>query len=219
MNIDRNILIDKFTEMIDRINGNETVEESDSKEIDNTIINIFFTKKKNIDLDFLDCIKFNVGDYIDIPIDGELVRFDVKHVEDDRTYFVSHDIVGVSSMDDIEDFLGDYLSKMPEELSDKMKAIEHCCDNGQYCTKRFLTIPSYGNLFGGGYCTGADDMQFDGFKTGADRCKNLDGTTYWYWTDTRSAYSSANFRYVSYYGSEYNISADFSLGVVLGFCL
>lgn len=32
--------------------------------------------------------------------------------------------------------------------------------------------------------TGADDIEFDGLKAEAERCKNLNGETFWYWLDT-----------------------------------
>ena len=48
-----------------------------------------------------------------------------------------------------------------------------------------LTLLSRGNISDtNGRCNGADDILFDGLLTEAERCKNFDGETEWYWLDT-----------------------------------
>lgn len=53
-------------------------------------------------------------------------------------------------------------------------------------------------------CNGADDILFDGLLTEAERCKNFDGETEWYWLDTPYsspiASASTYFMGVSYGG-------------------
>ena len=49
-------------------------------------------------------------------------------------------------------------------------------------------------------CTGVDDIPFDKFKNEASRCKNFNGETKLYWTDTPSVSYSTYFSIVSYSG-------------------
>lgn len=54
------------------------------------------------------------------------------------------------------------------------------------------------------------------FKTNADRIRTRGGSANRWWL--RSALSGTNFRYVNNNGSDSNINASYSYGVVLGFC-
>ena len=107
-------------------------------------------------------------------------------------------------------YLDDYLEKMPRALVNQMCAIEHIVD-GNTIRKSKITLLSGKNVLSKvkhDY-TGADDIEFDGLKTEAERCKNLNGETVWYWLDTpweRSPHvdSSTAFIYVNIYGWPHN---------------
>ena len=217
----KNELKTKFADMIDSMDFE--IKQNEIKPDDNSRIKGKFVTSVDIDIDNLQLYKFKVGDYIEIPVDGELIRFDVKHVTSERTYFVSHDIVGQSSMDDMNKFLDDYLAKMPTKLVDQMYGQEHIYeyDDFHYDTFRKLTIPSLGNFTGSDRCLGYDDIQFDGFKTEADRCKNNSrGETDYYWTDSPYASYSTDFVGVHYNGGpNYAINAGNTFGVVLCFAI
>jgi len=128
----------------------------------------------------------------------------------------------------IEKFLDDFQSKMPAELVTAMRTIEHKSKNG-FTMSRKLNLLSYGNVCADSedYCIGKDDMLFDGLKTEAERTKNLNGETEWYWTATiwnwersPSLSNSTNFMNVNstgYVGSNY--SASYVYGVVPSFSL
>lgn len=147
--------------------------------------------------------KYALKDVVGVPVDGKPVDFRVEHIihNDDGTdtvYFVSVDVVGKSTMTNMDQFLDAYTAKMSHELVSRMRVMEHKTNKG-HCKKRKLSLLSLGNLKNmEGYCIGADDMIFDGLRTEAERCKNdEDGYTSWYWLDTPSLLYTTSFMYVS----------------------
>lgn len=117
-------------------------------------------------------------------------------------------------MTDMNEYLDNFMKEMPEDLLDICGEIEHKV-NGQLIRKSKVTLLSYGNTTGCENCNGIDDMQFDGLKTEADRCKNdTNGETCWYWEDTPYDYEdwdedsyashSTNFLYVGATGNPCN---------------
>lgn len=164
--------------------------------------------------------KYALKDVVSVPVDGKPVDFRVEHIvhNDDGTdtvYFVSADVVGESTMTDMDQFLDAYTAKMPHELVSRMRVMEHKTSKG-HCRKRKLSLLSLGNLKDTeGYCIGADDMIFDGLRTEAERCKNdEDGYTSWYWLDTPYLSSATLFMLVSisgYPGNNTNASNAFSV--------
>lgn len=150
------------------------------------------THSVRVDKGISDILKteYQLKDTISVPMnDDRSIEFRVEHIENGEgykdVYFVATDVVGLSTMDDIDDFLEKFESRMPYELVKNLRTIVH--EAGQYISKGKISLLSRGNLVDtDGYCHGADDMIFDGLRTEAERCKNYKGETYWYWTDTRS---------------------------------
>lgn len=150
---------------------------------------------------------WHLKDILYVPVDGKEVEFRVEHITDDKIYFVAVEAVGKSTMEDVNSFLDDYLKKMPENLVTMMCQNEHSID-GNIVRKSKLTLLSRKNVSESEWdyeCNGADDITFDGLKTEAERCKNFDGETEWYWIDTprssSNATSSTNFWNVASYGN------------------
>lgn len=137
--------------------------------------------------------KFNIGtdqdwhlkDVLFVPVEGKDVAFRVEHISKDKVYFVAVDAVGESTMVKMNKYLDDYLEKMPKALVNQMCEMEHVCD-GNLVRKSKLTLLSGKNVSSEAKhdYTGADDIEFDGLKAEAERCKNLNGETFWYWLDT-----------------------------------
>lgn len=128
---------------------------------------------------------WHLKDVLFVPVEGKDVAFRVEHVSKDKVYFVAVDAVGKSTMLNMNKYLDDYLEKMPKALVNQMCEMEHVVD-GNTIRKSKLTLLSGKNVLSKvkhDY-TGADDIEFDGLKTEAERCKNLNGETIWYWLDT-----------------------------------
>ena len=172
-------------------------------------------EKFNIDTDQ----NWHLKDVLFVPVEGKEVAFRVEHISKDRVYFVAVDAVGESTMANMNKYLDDYLKNMPKALVNQMCEMEHVVD-GNTIRKSKITLLSGKNVLSEvkhDY-TGADDIEFDGLKTEAERCKNLNGKAAWYWLDTpwgRSPHvdSSTYFIYVyisgwpNSYGSAANILA------------
>lgn len=153
---------------------------------------------------------WHLKDVMYVPVDGEEVAFRVEHISDDKVYFVAVDAVGKSTMKNMNNFLDDYLKKLPENLVRNMCEIEHKVE-GNLVRRSKLTLLSRGNISDtNGRCNGIDDILFDGLLTEAERCKNVDGETEWYWLDTpsNSSLASDSTYFMSVYtsGSPYNNS-------------
>lgn len=151
---------------------------------------------------------WHLKDVLYVPVDGKEVAFRVEHISDDKVYFVAVDAVGKSTMKNMNNFLDDYLKKMPEDLVRNMCEIEHKVE-GNLVRRSKLTLLSRGNISDtNGRCNGADDILFDGLLTEAERCKNFDGETEWYWLDTPYsspiASNSTSFLYVRSSGNPGN---------------
>lgn len=146
---------------------------------------------------------WHLKDVLFVPVEGKDVAFRVEHVSEDKVYFVAVDAVGKSTMEDMDQFLNDYLSKMPKSLVERMLDIEHKA-NGEVIRKSKLTLLSYANVVKDtkNYkLNGADDIPFDGLLTEAERCKNnKTGEARWYWLDTPHVDSSAGFMGVNISG-------------------
>lgn len=154
---------------------------------------------------------WHLKDVLFVPVEGKDVAFRVEHISEDKVYFVAVDAVGKSTMTNMNNYLDNYLEKMPKVLVNQMCGMEHVVD-GNTIRKSKITLLSGKNVLSEvkhDY-TGADDIEFDGLKTEAERCKNLNGETVWYWLDTpwgRSPHvdSSTNFIGVSSVGWPYTI--------------
>lgn len=135
---------------------------------------------------------WHLKDVLYVPVDGEEVAFRVEHISDDKVYFVAVDAVGKSTMKNMNNFLDDYLKKLPEDLVRNMCEIEHKVE-GNLVRRSKLTLLSRWNISDtNGRCNGIDDILFDGLLTEAERCKNVDGETEWYWLDTPSSSPNAS---------------------------
>ena len=127
---------------------------------------------------------FKLKEIVYVPHGDKQIAFRVEHVTDEKAYLVAIDCVGRAKMTDMNEHLDDFMKELPEDFLDICGEIEHKV-NGQLIRKSKVTLLSYGNTTGCKNCNGADDMQFDGLKTEADRCKNdTNGETCWYWEDT-----------------------------------
>ena len=164
---------------------------------------------------------WHLKDVLFVPVEGKDVAFRVEHVSKDKVYFVAVDAVGESTMLNMNKYLDDYLEKMPKALVNQMCSIEHVVD-GNTIRKSKLALLSGKNVSSEAKhdYTGADDIEFCGLKTEAERCKNLNRETVWYWSDTpweRSPHvdSSTNFICVSIGGWPNNSSgATYTIAVV-----
>ena len=164
---------------------------------------------------------YRLKDTLDVPVGDKIVSFVVEHInntsEYDDVYFVSRDIVGESSIDDMEKYLDDFTDKMPKELVDSMKIIEHIASvDGKVVTfRRKVNLLSLANLKEAEYHSGKDDILFDGLQTEAERCKNdKDGETHWYWTCSPYLSSTTTFMGVGTNGTLGGYNASYVLGVV-----
>ena len=149
------------------------------------------------------CYKeWHLKDILYVPVENgygkEDVAFRVEHISDEKIYFVAVDAVGKSTLKNINSFLDDYLNKMPKDLVTMMCQNEHCFGD-DVVRKSKLTLLSEKNVSRGKHnckCNGTDDIEFDGMKSGAERCKNFEGETELYWLDTPEAsLKNQNFRY------------------------
>lgn len=168
---------------------------------------------------------WHLKDVLYVPVDGKEVAFRVEHISDEKVYFVAIDAVGKSSMTNMNDYLDAYLAKMPESLVNNMCEMEHCVD-GNIVRRSKLTLLSRKNVKDSEWnyeCNGADDITFDGLKTEAERCKNFDGRTEWYWLDTPrnspNVTNSTHFWLVNSCGCVYSSNAYSSYSVVPCFAL
>lgn len=162
---------------------------------------------------------WHLKDVLYVPVDGKEVAFRVEHISDDKVYFVAVDAVGKSTMKNMNNFLDDYLKKMPEDLVRNMCEIEHKVE-GNLVRRSKLTLLSRGNISDtNGRCNGADDILFDGLLTEAERCKNFDGETEWYWLDTPYSSpfvsNSTNFVLVNTNGNPLNYNSASHTGAVV----
>lgn len=164
---------------------------------------------------------YRLKDTLDVPVGDKIVTFVVEHInntdEYDDVYFVSRDIVGESSIDDMEKYLDDFTDKMPKELVDSMKIIEHIAnvDGKDFKFKRKVNLLSYANLTKTCRCFGKDDILFDGLQTEAEKCKNdKDGATDWHWTCSPYLSNTTYFMNVNYISTLSNNTASYVNGVV-----
>ena len=147
---------------------------------------------------------FGVGDILYVPVQGyeSHIPFEIVHVnEENRSlYFMPRDILAQMPMTKADEWLKDFQNKLPPELVDCLKPIEHINANGTY--SRLLSLPSEKNMGADeNGCRGLDDIPFDKFKDEVSRCKNFNRETRWYWTDTPYVSNSTNFSYVNYSGN------------------
>ena len=127
---------------------------------------------------------FKLKEVLKVPTRDRVIPFRVEHVTDEKAYLVATDCVARAKMTDMNEYLDNFMKKLPEDFLDICGEIEHKV-SGQLIRKAKVTLLSYGNTTGCENCNGIDDMQFDGLKTEADRCKNdANGETCWYWEDT-----------------------------------
>ena len=130
---------------------------------------------------------WKLKDELVVPIGDKMIPFRVEHIANGKVYFVATEAVGKSNMNDMNDFLDAFESEMPEDLLRIMDSIEHE-DHGER-KKRKVSLMSWANVsdnLDGNEYNGLDDILFDGMKTYAERCRNFNGETDWYWLDTRS---------------------------------
>lgn len=127
---------------------------------------------------------FKLKEILKIPTKDHVIPFRVEHITDEKAYLVATDCVGRAKMTDMNEYLDNFMKELPEDFLDICGEIEHKV-NGQLIRKSKVTLLSYGNTTGCENCNGSDDMQFDGLRSEADRCKNdTNGETCWYWEDT-----------------------------------
>ena len=90
--------------------------------------------------------------------------------------------------------------------------------SGTYTVSDTVWIPSYREMFGGTTAEDSGTVYTDFFTDNASRVKKqgLNGSAYIWWL--RSANWTTRFHCVSNDGSAGNIGADYSRGVVIGFC-
>lgn len=135
-----------------------------------------------------DISEFTVGDVYNVPLsDGTIVSFEIKHIENKKVYFVSKDILAEMPMTEVYTWLSAFEKKLPIELRDCLCEIEHITRRMGKRMARIM-LPSAKNV-GGVYADpnqyiGADDIVFDGFRVEANKCKNFNGKTRSWITDS-----------------------------------
>ena len=181
--------------------------------------NHYVTSKKKID-DILGA-EYALKDTIIIPVGERNITFVVEHIahfnDHDKVYFVAKDIVGKSSINDMESFLDDFEALMPEELVENMCMVEHIIeddDGKEFVYRRKLNLLSKANMNECDGHSGDDDILFDGLKTEADRCKNYNGLTDYWWLRSPGLGSSPNFWLVGASGGFSTYTASAVFGVV-----
>lgn len=158
--------------------------------------------------------EYHLKDVVHIPVDDKDIAFRVEHIEKhaefNDVYLVAVDAVGRSSMNDMEKFLDDFEDKLPQDLVAILSDIEHVTDKHTHVGKVALLSLANVGCDDDNQCTGNDDIKFDGLQTEAERCKNLNGETEWYWLDTNYVSYSTYFCLVyangiagSYHGASY----------------
>lgn len=151
---------------------------------------------------------FKLKEVLKIPTRDRVIPFRVEHITDEKAYLVATDCVGRVKITDMNEYLDNFMKKLPEDFLDICGEIEHQV-NGQLIRKSKVTLLSYGNTTGCENCNGADDMRFDGLRSAADRCKNdayWEDTPYDYedWDEDFFASNSTDFLYVSAFGYSCN---------------
>lgn len=158
--------------------------------------------------------EYHLKDVLYLPVGDDIVAFRVEHISQDKVYLVAVDAVGESTMNDMADFLKKFEDTLPAELRNVLCDIEHIVDGEKKVSKvSLLSMANFGKEMS--RCTGEDDIPFDGMLTEAERCKNLDGETEWYWTDTPYAGYSTYFCYVGYNGYAGNGDSANNAGAVV----
>lgn len=148
---------------------------------------------------------FKLKEILKVPTKDRVIPFRVEHVTDEKAYLVATDCVGRAKMTDMNEYLDNFMKELPEDFLDICGEIEHKV-NGQLIRKSKVTLLSYGNTTGCENCNGIDDMQFDGLKTEADRCKNdTNGETCWYWEDTPYDYEDWDEDGLAFYSAHFLI--------------
>lgn len=157
---------------------------------------------------------FRVGDIFFIPIEGfeKTVPIEIVHMdyEKRKMYLMSRDILAKMPMDKVDSYFEELLDKLPHDFVSHLKPIDHINKNGTH--KTLISLPSIRNMGCKKYdkCTGIDDIEFNKFDNCAARCKNFEGETKWYCTDTPSVSSSTYFSISDYGVYVHNGSAAFS---------
>lgn len=168
---------------------------------------------------------FKLKEVLKVPTKERVIPFRVEHVTDEKAYLVAVDCVGCTKMTVMNEYLDSFMKELPEDFLDICDEIEHKV-NSQIIRKSKVTLLSNGNITGCKNCNGIDDMQFDGLKTEAERCKNdANGETCWYWEDTPYDYedwdedsyasNSTYFLFVTTYGGP---SGDYGASTTGGVC-
>ena len=156
---------------------------------------------------------FKLKEILKIPTKDRVIPFRVEHMTDEKAYLVATDCVGRTKMTDMNEYLDNFMKELPEDFLDICGDIEHKV-SGQLIRKAKVTLLSYGNTTGCENCNGVDDMQFDGLRSEADRCKN---DAYWEdtpydcedWDEDSFASNSTEFLNVNAYGNPYGYGTVF----------
>lgn len=166
---------------------NFDLEEVETKPVKETVFRRLHMVKENFSVGCKQ--NWHLKDVLFVKLkDGNEVAFRVEHIENGRAYFVAIDAVGKSNMKEMNKYLDDFIDKLPEDFVESLVEMEHKV-KGVTIRKSKVTLLSRGNISDTeGRCNGKDDVLFDGLQTEAERCKNLDGETHWYWIDTPSDY-------------------------------
>lgn len=183
MNPNDKHVVSLFDQKIYEVNEAQ-LEEVDVKPKNPASYEVVTIKREHFSVGSLAERDWTLKEVVMIPVGEKLIPFRVEHITNEKVYLVAVDTVGRSTMKDMDEYLDSFLSNIPKAFLDICGEIEHKV-NGYTIRKSKVTLLSYGNTTGCKNCNGADDMQFDGLKTEAERCKNnADGGTCWYWEDT-----------------------------------
>lgn len=183
MNSNDKHVVSLFDQKIYEVNEAQ-LEEVDVKPKNSASYEVATIKRERFSVGSLAERDWALKEVVTIPVGKKLIPFRVEHITNEKVYLVAVDTVGRSTMKDMDEYLDSFLSNIPKAFLDICGEIEHKV-NGYTIRKSKVTLLSYGNTTGCENCNGADDMQFSGLKTEAERCKNnADGETCWYWEDT-----------------------------------
>lgn len=176
------------------------------------------------------------GDQIPVTLkNGDVVVFDFTHDQNGKAYFVLHDCYGEHCMNKTATTKGGWrdsemrryvteeiLPLLPDDLLDVIAPtkIRQIRDGEELISEDKLFLLSYTQVFGGKWEDEPDDTQLEIFKKGTHRVKgDTEGGASWWWLRSADYYTSYSFNGVGSGGGSNSGIANYSYGVVLGFCI
>lgn len=175
------------------------------------------------------------GDQIPVTLkNGDEILLDFTHDQTGKAYFIFHDCYGKHRMNEMPANKGGWrdsemrryvneeiLPLFPDDLLDVIvpTKIRQIQNGKELIAKDKLFLLSCRQVFGGNWDDGPDDTQLEIFRKGTNRVKgDTAGGASWWWLRS-GGNIGGYFHYVDISGSYSSYHANFTFGVVLGFCI